>query len=84
MYSDDSGCYRLCMAVIKQARMDYITGNDRERTAIEHWIRSKAFAVFSLNAAADPDDVIYTWREMRRRYYAERLRVRNRVEREGS
>ena len=81
MYADSNGCYRLCQAVIKQARMDYITGTDRDCEALEKWVRSKAFGVFSLGAHADPEDVIYAWREQRRRYRdAKLVRVRNGME----
>lgn len=84
MYNDTAGCYRLCHAVITQARRDYITGTDRECRNLEKWVRSQAFGVFSLGAAADPEDVIYAWRKQRREYIAERLRIRDRMEREGS
>ena len=81
MYADSNGCYRLCQAVIKQARMDYITGTDRDCEALEKWVRSKAFDVFSLGAHADPEDVIYAWREQRRRHRdAKLVRVRNGME----
>ena len=81
MYADSNGCYRLCQAVIRMARMDYITGTDRDCEALEKWVRSKAFGVFSLGAHADPEDVIYAWREQRRRYRdAKLVRVRNGME----
>ena len=81
MYADSNGCYRLCQAVIRMARMDYITGTDRDCEALEKWVRSKAFGVFSLGAHADPEDVIYAWREQRRKYRdAKLVRVRNGME----
>lgn len=81
MYADREGCYRLCQAVLRMARMDYITGTDRDCRALEHWVRSPAFGVFSLGAHADPDDVILAWRKMRRRHKdAQLVRVRNRME----
>lgn len=81
MYADSNGCYRLCQAVIRMARQDYITGTDRDCEALEKWVRSKAFGVFSLGAHADPEDVIYAWREQRRRHRdAQLVRVRNRME----
>ena len=43
MYADSNGCYRLCQAVINQARRDYITGTERECRALESWVRSQAF-----------------------------------------
>ncbi len=81
MYADSNGCYRLCQAVIRMARMDYITGTDRDCEALEKWVRSRAFGVFSLGAHADPEDVIFAWREQRRRYRdAKLVRVRNGME----
>lgn len=81
MYADSNGCYRLCQAVINQARQDYITGTDRDCQALEKWVRSRAFGVFSLGAAADPEDVIFAWRKQRREHKdAKLVRVRNRME----
>ena len=81
MEADSNGCYRLCQAVINQARQDYITGTERECNALEKWVRSQAFGVFSLGAAADPEDVILAWRKQRREHRdAKLIRVRDRVE----
>ena len=81
MYVDSNGCYRLCQAVINQARQDYITGTDRDCQALEKWVRSRAFGVFSLGAAADPEDVIFAWRKQRREHKdAKLVRVRNGME----
>lgn len=81
MYNDSIGCYRLCEAVINQARRDYITGTERECRALEHWVRSPAFGVFSLGAAADPEDVIHAWQKQRREHRdAKLVRVRNGME----
>lgn len=71
----------LCSAVLTQARRDYITGTAQERSSLQVFVRSDLFQLYTLGVNPDPEDVLKAWEDERREYRAERIRIRNRVER---
>ena len=73
---------KLCSAVITQARNDYLTGTEQELQSLRFFVRSDLFQLYTLGVNPDPEDVLNIWEEERRKYRAERIRIRNRVERE--
>jgi len=77
---DNDGLMLLCAAVIDKAREDYVTGTEREREAIRHFVRSHLFQVYTLGIPADPEDVISTWDRERMVWHAQRIRVCERMD----
>lgn len=75
----DNGICLLCAAVIDKARKDYVTGPDCNLQALEKFVRSDLFQLYSMGLNPDPDTLLRVWREERRDYRAELIRNGQRV-----
>ena len=75
----DSGLKLLAAAVIGKAHEDYITGPDCNLAALEKFVRSDLFQLYSMGINPDPETVLRVWREERRDYRAELIRNGKRV-----
>lgn len=77
---DNDGLRLLCAAVIDKARQDYIMGPECNLPAIEKFVRSPLFQIYSLGISPDPSAVLDEWARERRIYRAELVRNGKRVE----
>lgn len=64
------GFYLLATAVIDKAHIDYLTESEKGCRAIERFIRSQTFAIYTLGLNVDPEAVIDAWSEERRKHRA--------------
>ena len=64
------GFYLLAAAVIDKAHIDYLTESEKGCRAIERFIRSQTFAIYTLGLNVDPEAVIDAWSEERRKHRA--------------
>lgn len=72
----DNGICLLCAAVIDKARQDYVTGPDCNLQALEKFVRSDLFQLYSMGLNPDPETVLHVWSEERREWWNGKL-VRN-------
>ena len=75
----DNGICLLCAAVIDKARQDYVTGPDCNLAALEKFVRSDLFQLYSMGINPDPETVLRVWREERREYCEQLIRNGKRV-----
>lgn len=75
----NNGICLLCAAVIDKARQDYVTGPDCNLAALEKFVRSDLFQLYSMGLNPDPDTVLHVWNEKRREYRAKLIRNGKRV-----
>lgn len=70
----NDGLRLLCAAVIDKARQDYIMGPECNLPAIEKFVRSPLFQIYSLGISPDPSAVLDEWARERSDYRAELIR----------